>query len=496
MKIEVLYSDDCPNHEAARERVERILARRALAVPVALRRIESVDAAQGTAFLGSPTVLVNGKDVDVARRNEAPAFGCRTYESVQEGRSPLPPLSWLEAAIAVALVEEGAEVGHCAAAPPATVRGNCPACGEKGKAVWHVTLESLLTPECLARLGPEEHLCCPSPTCEVVYFAPATGRVFERKDLLVRVGTKEAEPPRPVCYCFGHTVEMIEHEIRRTGRSTTVKEITDAMKGGCRCEIVRPQSTCCLGDVTRAAQEAQRKLAPAAVSAASSGDADADRCCPTDPAGRQTGGARTGLLAAAASVVSAVVASACCWLPLLLVAMGVSAGGVSAAFETVRPYFLAGASVLLAAGYYFVFFRRAECAGASACSVPNRRVERLNKGMLILATALVLAIAFFPSYVGALVGAGQPSPATAAGGAPARLEALTLKIEGMTCEGCTVHIRNALAAVPGVRSTEVRYADGTAIVRYDPDSPPAMDALVKAIKTAGYHVSTSTGVPQ
>jgi copper chaperone CopZ len=171
----------------------------------------------------------------------------------------------------------------------------------------------------------------------------------------------------------------------------------------------------------------------------------------------------------------------------------VSAAGVSAAFERVRPYFLAGAAVLLGAGYYFVFFRKEACAPGSACAAPNWRVERFNKGMLLFATALVFAIALFPSYVGALVGAVRPSRAQAGAIPPSRLETVTLEIEGMTCEGRSVHVRNALAAVPGVQSAEVPFAEGSARVRFDARSKLSTEALLEAVESAGYHASLTSG---
>jgi len=53
---------------------------------------------------------------------------------------------------------------------------------------------------------------------------------------------------------------------------------------------------------------------------------------------------RLGRLSTPAAVGSAILSSACCWLPLLLLAFGLSAGGVAGFFETVRPYFLAAAA--------------------------------------------------------------------------------------------------------------------------------------------------------
>ncbi|NBC63506.1 cation transporter, partial [Enterobacter cloacae] len=38
----------------------------------------------------------------------------------------------------------------------------------------------------------------------------------------------------------------------------------------------------------------------------------------------------------------------------------------------------------------------------------------------------------------------------------------TLKITGMTCDSCAVHVKDALEKVPGVQSADVSYAKGSA----------------------------------
>lgn len=77
-------------------------------------------------------------------------------------------------------------------------------------------------------------------------------RYLHKADLKVRVGSKETEEPILVCYCFGYTRKMIEDDFLRNGRSTIQKEITKKVKEGkCRCEVMNPQGTCCLGDVAQ-----------------------------------------------------------------------------------------------------------------------------------------------------------------------------------------------------------------------------------------------------
>ena len=47
-------------------------------------------------------------------------------------------------------------------------------------------------------------------------------------------------------------------------------------------------------------------------------------------------------------------------------------------------------------------------------------------------------------------------------------EVITLKIEGWTCASCEKDIRRALLAVPGVKSADVNYARGGAILTVEP----------------------------
>ena len=60
----------------------------------------------------------------------------------------------------------------------------------------------------------------------------------------------------------------------------------------------------------------------------------------------------------------------------------------------------------------------------------------------------------------------------------------TLTIEGMTCNACATHVRKALEGVPGVRSAQVSYPEGTAEVRAD--AGVSFAALAAAVAGAGY----------
>jgi copper ion binding protein len=63
-------------------------------------------------------------------------------------------------------------------------------------------------------------------------------------------------------------------------------------------------------------------------------------------------------------------------------------------------------------------------------------------------------------------------------------------IEGMTCASCVRRVEKAIAAVPGVESASVNLATERADVRLaEPASP---EAVVEAIRSAGYEVAAQT----
>ena len=82
MRVEVLYIDVCPNRQRTVERVKALL--KELRSPTELIEVPITDLGSALAnrFLGSPTVRVNGIDVESSARNSN-QFGlaCRTYRA-------------------------------------------------------------------------------------------------------------------------------------------------------------------------------------------------------------------------------------------------------------------------------------------------------------------------------------------------------------------------------------------------------------------------------
>ncbi len=95
MKVELLYFDGCPSYEALLPRLRELIDREGVEAEVELRRVESIDAAEDERFLGSPSVRVDGEDIDPGAGARTD-FGlkCRLYRS-EEGTSGVPPERWI-----------------------------------------------------------------------------------------------------------------------------------------------------------------------------------------------------------------------------------------------------------------------------------------------------------------------------------------------------------------------------------------------------------------
>ena len=61
-----------------------------------------------------------------------------------------------------------------------------------------------------------------------------------------------------------------------------------------------------------------------------------------------------------------------------------------------------------------------------------------------------------------------------------------LQIEGMTCDHCVQHVKEALEAVPGVKSAVVNLKNKSAAVEHADNV--SKDALKAAVEEAGYEV--------
>jgi copper chaperone CopZ len=356
----------------------------------------------------------------------------------------------------------------------------CPQCAKHGRAVKDITLRSLLREEFRSGIEGKTWQFCTTPKCPIVYF-DSGGSTFHKDQLTVRVGIKETTSPRPVCYCFDHTVEEIEDDIARSGKTGVLDDIKTRMKEACWCETTSPMGGCCLATVNGFIKDSMNRHGQSMPTAVSS----AHDCCAVNVMHGKPIPAtdRRGLWAGIGAVLAAIASSACCWLPLVLLAFGASAVGVASFFEAWRPWFLTGAAVLLACGFYLSYFRKTSCQPGDACAAPSPRLRRMNRAMLWIAAVFVAAFALFPNYLGLLL--RDPSADTPPTSAD---KAIVLTVQGMTCEACAIGIEKSLVARPDIAAVHVDYQAGKVSV-FPADGHTASKAsIAETIRSLGYRV--------
>lgn len=347
-----------------------------------------------------------------------------------------------------------------------------------------MTLHALVKDEFRGQVAADaDYYFCDATGCDVVYFT-TDGRAVMKSQLKVEVGVKEATGDRPLCYCFGHSVESIKTELLTLGKSNALEDIRKKMADpGCSCPATNPSGACCLGAVAKGIETAKKEVASEA-----------------------GGGGRGEAIAKAGAVLSAVVSSSCCWLPLLLLAFGASGAGIAGAVEAYRPVFIGLTVVFLAAAFYFTYRPRKAgpasgdcCATAKGCcAAPSTTGKRrsgmmtVNKVVLWGVTVVAVAFLFFPHYMNFFLtggGAGEPAASNPL------VRTTTFSVEGMSCEGCAALVEKVVKDLPGVLGVKVDYDAKRMVVTSEACCPAPADAVVRALQKAGYRAAVIESDP-
>lgn len=80
MKIEILYLPGCPNYPPALDRLKRVLRQNGAVAEISEIEVKDADAARAVGFFGSPTIRIDGLDIDPESRNiTETGLACRRY---------------------------------------------------------------------------------------------------------------------------------------------------------------------------------------------------------------------------------------------------------------------------------------------------------------------------------------------------------------------------------------------------------------------------------
>lgn len=101
-KVELLYFDGCPSYARFEPRLRALLAEVEVTAEIELRRIETPQAALAERFLGSPTVRIDGHDVEPEAKDRTDyGLKCRLYRTA-DGLQGTPPEQLVLAAVRLA----------------------------------------------------------------------------------------------------------------------------------------------------------------------------------------------------------------------------------------------------------------------------------------------------------------------------------------------------------------------------------------------------------
>ncbi len=94
MRIEILYVLGCPNYQPTFDRLQAVLASETVKSGIQGIPVTTEVEAKALLFPGSPTVRVNGEDVE-PHQTSIPSLACRLYQN----RSGIPSDELLRVAI-------------------------------------------------------------------------------------------------------------------------------------------------------------------------------------------------------------------------------------------------------------------------------------------------------------------------------------------------------------------------------------------------------------
>jgi len=102
MRIDFLYWEDCPSHDEALQRLRAVLTEDEIAAEVQVTHVDTEELARALRFPGSPTIRVDGRDIQPETVAADGRLTCRLY-LLDDGRpSPLPSAEMIRRAVRAA----------------------------------------------------------------------------------------------------------------------------------------------------------------------------------------------------------------------------------------------------------------------------------------------------------------------------------------------------------------------------------------------------------
>jgi Domain of unknown function (DUF2703) len=98
VQVSFLYYEDCPSYDLALERLREVMAEESIPGEVEVIKVETEEQARELRFVGSPTIRVDGQDIDPLC-DSTYGLTCRAYRLEDDRISPLPSKAMIRRAL-------------------------------------------------------------------------------------------------------------------------------------------------------------------------------------------------------------------------------------------------------------------------------------------------------------------------------------------------------------------------------------------------------------
>ena len=193
--------------------------------------------------------------------------------------------------------------------------------------------------------------------------------------------------------------------------------------------------------------------------------------------------AKNSIKVASAGVLSALLASSCCIVPVLTILAGST--GLASSFswvEPFRPYLIfLSVSVL---GFAWYQKLRVKTLPEDCCAVETKPKFIQSTTFLAIVTVFAIAMMAFPLYSNVFLNNDVSQNISIDN---SKLSTLEFSIEGMTCTSCEEHIEHAVNKLSGIGSVKASYENANTIIKYD-STQTSLKEITEAIGTTGYKI--------
>lgn len=178
-------------------------------------------------------------------------------------------------------------------------------------------------------------------------------------------------------------------------------------------------------------------------------------------------------------IVLAFTSSLCCIAPLL--AIFGSVGSFVSIFswvEPIRPYLLLATALVLARAFYLAY----KPVSKDNCGCEEKKTGLQSKTFLCIIAVVSVALSTFPYYATYF----QKEAVQLSASDRSYNKLSVINIQGMSCAACEGHVNHALQSKKGVLSVETFYAKGQTVVKFD-STQISLDQLKMTVeKETGY----------